>query len=62
MDLFEFIETTKKELDLFKENWLKNHAMNPENYPLDLGENNDGLWFEQFTMWDSEENKDLAGE
>ena len=55
--LDEFIEETKRELDSFRAFWIREHKKNPEDYPFDLGEENAGLWFEQFSMWDEEGNK-----
>lgn len=46
--LDEFVAEIKKSIDLFAEDYKKHHVENPDNYPLELPENNSGLWFEFF--------------
>lgn len=58
LDLEKFIEETKLELDFFRSFWLEEHKKNPKDFPLSLDEDNAGLWFEQFSMWDSSRMED----
>jgi hypothetical protein len=44
--LDEFIAEVKETLERFEEDWRKNHKENPEHYPLELNEDNAGLWWE----------------
>lgn len=44
MNIEEYIETAKEELDLFKEEFLLKHKNDPENWPIDMEE---GEWGEQ---------------
>jgi len=58
ISLDEFINDTKIELDNFRDYWIREREKNPEYYPLELGEENAGLWFEMFSMWDGDEEED----
>lgn len=48
MSLDEFLVEIKKDVDSFEKTWRDGNKENPEFYPLELDEENDGLWHEQF--------------
>lgn len=49
MELHEFIDKQKKELDQFKSWWMKNNkSKNVSNFPLNLEV---GEWMEQFMLY-----------
>lgn len=45
-----FIITIQQELKKFEEEYRENHKKDPENYPLEMTEENSGLWVEFFMM------------
>lgn len=47
--LEQFIAEVKVDIEAFAADYRASHAANPEHYPLELGDNNDGLWLEFFT-------------
>lgn len=44
--LDEFITEAKRDLEAFAADYRARHAINPEHYPLQLGDDNSGLWLE----------------
>lgn len=46
MTLNEFLCTQRAALLRFEKYWRRRHAENPAVYPLDLGHENGGLWWE----------------
>jgi hypothetical protein len=46
--LEQFVAELKANVDEFSIDYLKGNAANPEHYPLELGGDNAGLWFELF--------------
>ena len=53
--LIEFVEEQKKELDRFEKWWFEQNEKDPDNFPLTFDDDNEGMWFEQFTLFDSGE-------
>lgn len=47
--LDEFIAEVKVDIEAFAAEYRAQNAANPEQYPLKLGDNNDGLWLEFFS-------------
>ncbi len=47
--LDQFVEELRRDVEAFRASWLKNHAEAPDMYPLELPADNDGLWLEMFT-------------
>lgn len=45
--LDEFISDMKNELEFFEENWRIKNKISPEDYPLEMEDND---WFEHFTI------------
>lgn len=43
-----FVSEIEGDLAAFKVDYLANHKVNPEHYPLDMADGNEGLWFEMF--------------
>lgn len=48
LTLDQFIAETKVDIDAFAADYRAQHEKNPEHYPLELGDDNDGLWVEFF--------------
>lgn len=48
MTLDEYVALVKKDIDLFEKAYKARHAENSEYYPLELPEENEGLWDEFF--------------
>lgn len=44
----QFAAEVSRDIELFRADWHKKHQQNPEMYPLELPEDNEGLWFEFF--------------
>lgn len=51
MSLDEFLVELKKDVDSFEKTWRDGNKRNSKFYPLELGEENDGLWYEQFITY-----------
>lgn len=51
-NILDIIENIKSDLDKFKENWIENNKINPANWPLEIPNDNIGIVFEQFSMYD----------
>lgn len=47
-NLDQFIAEVKADIEGFAAEYRKQHAANPEHYPLELGDDNEGLWAEFF--------------
>lgn len=43
-----FVKETQSNITKFAEGYRKKHAENPEYYPLELPQENSGLWLEFF--------------
>lgn len=46
--LDQFVEEVKADIEAFEADYRAHHAKNPEHYPLELGDDNAGLWGEFF--------------
>lgn len=46
--LDQFVEEVRADIEGFAAEYRAQHAANPEHYPLELGDNNAGLWIEFF--------------
>lgn len=46
--LDEFVAEVKRDIDAFAATYRAQHLINPEHYPLQLGDDNSGLWLEFF--------------
>jgi len=46
LSLDEFIAEAKQDLQMFEDEWRKQHAINPEAYPLEMSDGNEGQWWE----------------
>lgn len=49
VNVLSFVANMKRELDDFQEDWLEQHKLNPEDFPLDLSDNSE--WLEQYLAW-----------
>jgi hypothetical protein len=47
--LEQFVEEVKVDIEAFAAEYRASHAANPEIFPLELGDDNAGLWLEFFT-------------
>lgn len=57
MTLDEFIKIKKKQLEDFEKFWRKKSEID-ENYPLDMPDDNSGLWEEQFDVFSEDWNQE----
>lgn len=48
MTLDEFVADMQKQIQDFADQYRKDHANNPEMYPLDIPDEDSGLWLEGF--------------
>lgn len=46
-----FVKEVQSNITKFAEEYRKKHAENPEHYPLELTEDNYGLWLEFFVFY-----------
>jgi len=46
--LDQFVKEIQRDILEFSKDYKKKHEENPEHYPLELTEDNSGLWFEFF--------------
>ena len=46
----EAIEEIHQSAEKFKNEWMQGHRENPENYPLEMPSENNGMYVEQFLM------------
>ena len=53
MEFHEFIYEMQRDIRLFKQHWEKMHRADPENYPLEMPEDDTGSWIEHFLIWRS---------
>ena len=51
MTLDEFTSDVLKDVIAFHTMWVDEHNKNPEAYPLEIDEDNDGIWWEQFVAF-----------
>lgn len=54
-NIVDIINKIHADLDKFKDNWIQNNKVNPENWPLEISNDNIGIVFEQFSSYDSDE-------
>lgn len=52
VSLDQFVAQIKEDIEAFAAEYRAQHAVNPENYPIELPNDNAGAWFEQFVMFD----------
>jgi hypothetical protein len=57
MSLAEFVKLQRKRLVEFERYWRENNAKHPDMFPVEMDDDNVGLWFEQFHIFD-EGNRD----
>lgn len=50
--LTEFVQEQQEKLRLFEIWWKAQNAKNPETFPLEMADNNEGLWWEQLQEFD----------
>ena len=49
MTLSEFTNTLKTEINKFNIYWRLKNSKDPEAFPMELSDDNSGLWWEMFT-------------
>ena len=54
--LDEFVAEVQVDIEGFAAEYRKQHAANPEQYPLTLSDDNAGLWLEFFVEYMTREN------
>lgn len=52
-----FIEEQKKNLEAFRLYWIAENKKNPEYFPMSFESDNNGLWFEMFEAFVSEQKQ-----
>ena len=50
LSLDDAIEEIHQSAEKFKNDWMQGHKENPENYPLEMPSENNGMYVEQFLM------------
>lgn len=53
--LSQFIDEEKKTLKRFEEWWLEQRKKNPESFPLEFEDGNEGGWFDQLMAFEETE-------
>lgn len=48
--LDEFLVEAREEITRFEKMWRENHVVDPETYPLEMADGNEGLWWEMLRM------------
>jgi hypothetical protein len=56
LTLDDFVSDTIEELQRFKLWWEKMHAAEPEKYPMEMPDENAGLWFEMYLTYSDVES------
>ena len=51
MDLNEFLDEMRMELNQFELFWKEENKKDPETFPMKFDKNNVGIWFEQFMIF-----------
>lgn len=51
MTVDEYVSEYKDALDRFQQYWIEQNRTNPETFPLELDEDNRGLWSEMFEFF-----------
>jgi hypothetical protein len=46
--LDQFVAEVKRDIEAFAADYRASHAANPEHFPLELGDDNAGVWLEFF--------------
>ena len=59
--LNDFIKEEQARLRKFKVWWEKNHTTNPEHFPLQMEDGNEGLWTEQLAIFEEDANDTIQG-
>jgi len=52
--LDEFLNEARHSLDMFEDMWRRKHSDNPEHFPMEMVEGNEGLWWEMFLGFDGD--------
>jgi hypothetical protein len=56
ISLDDFVKDTQIKLIKFAESYRKEHAKDPQSWPLELPNSNSGLWYEFFHDFVTEDN------
>ena len=54
MTLYEYTKKQEDRIKTFHAYWVKNWRKNPEEFPLEMEEENEGLWDEMFDIFEME--------
>lgn len=49
--LEDFVSDMIDNLKQFKKYWEKNHNVDPDNFPMEMEQDNTGAWFDQFKLF-----------
>lgn len=56
--LSQFVAEEERTLVKFKKWWIRMNKKEPENYPLEIEDDNQGIWFEMYMGFDEGEHDD----
>lgn len=54
-NIFDFVDEERDKLIEFTRYWVKNHQLDPKNFPLAVKMENSGTWLDKYISW--RENK-----
>jgi P2-related tail formation protein len=57
MTLNEFVTLMYAEIRLFRDWWTEQHKANPDGFPLEIHEDNEGLWWEFFNEYSNRHDR-----
>jgi hypothetical protein len=57
MNINQFENEIKQNIDDFVSFWKEHHLINPEQYPLNMDDDNNGMWLEQLLFFINEYNE-----
>ena len=52
VSLKQFIDDEKHRMELFEKWWLSEHKKNPVHFPMEMPDENAGVWFESWIDFD----------
>lgn len=54
MDLSTFCKLQRERLDKFEKTWTKAHEVDPEQYPIEISNDNTGIWQEMLDIFEED--------
>lgn len=53
LTLNEFVREEKEKMNRFIDYWISNHLKDPEEYPMEIPEENSGAWLEMYNSFEN---------